>query len=137
MRQKEGSRASKIRRLLAKGWEIHEIADKLAGSDQRKRKAVRSQLHMMIKSDEATQVILGRQAHGELIAETPAMVSALVRRAKRGNVPAIKLAMEASGFHNPRVQHDHSGEIAITIKGLPRPTRTEDIDHVVDAEVVE
>jgi hypothetical protein len=60
---------------------------------------------------------------------------------QKGNIPAIKLALESSGYHNPRVQHEHSGEVSITIKNAPRPVRTADHTEadapVIDADVVE
>jgi hypothetical protein len=63
----------------------------------------------------------------------PGVTRALVRRAQRGRVDAIKLLFELTGFYNPRsiVDHNHSGEINInlTMGGRPEP--------VVDAEVVE
>lgn len=63
------------------------------------------------------------------------ITDALIRRAAKGRPDAIKLAYEASGFHNPRVKHDHSGEINIKLD-MPRPKQVES-GEVVDAEVVE
>jgi hypothetical protein len=67
----------------------------------------------------------------------PEVTHAVARRGSKGNIPAAKLAMEASGFHNPRMDHHHSGKIEIELKGVPRPAATVDEDHVVDADVVE
>jgi hypothetical protein len=73
--------------------------------------------------------------HAEVMLGTPSIAGALVRRASKGNVPAAKLAMEASGFHNPRVKHEHTGDIKVTIDNAPRPPVVE--DDVVDGTVVE
>jgi hypothetical protein len=60
---------------------------------------------------------------------------ALAGRAARGRPDAIKVLFEASGFHNPRVRHEHSGEIKIKLD-MPRPAFGSD-DEVVDADVVD
>lgn len=79
--------------------------------------------------------------------ELPAMGEALAKRAKRGRVDAIRLALEVTGVHNPRVRHEHSGDISISLK-MPRPAEVSnqtageaaqalEEGNVVDAEVVE
>ena len=84
---------------------------------------------------------------GGLMGELPAMGAALSRRAKRGRVDAIKLALEVTGVHNPRVKHEHSGDISISLN-MPRPPVVEnnivgapaqavEDGTIVDAEVVE
>jgi len=48
--------------------------------------------------------------------------------------------MEASGFHNPRMDHHHSGKIEIEFKGTMRPPAIVDeskAEPIVDATVVE
>jgi len=78
-------------------------------------------------------------ARGEAIMNLIPAVQALSRRAARGRTDSIKLLFELTGFHSPRVQHDHSGEIEIKLTGMHRPPRTVDQlgPPVVDAEVVE
>ena len=121
--------------LHYKGYDRYEIADKLAGNDERKRKVVLGQITRMIATDPEMQEFMGLQSKGEIIASLPAMSEALVRRATKGNVPAIKLAYEASGFHNPRHEVQHSGEIQINIRMAERPPVVE--DAITDATVVE
>jgi hypothetical protein len=75
--------------------------------------------------------------NGQLVLGLPRAGNALISRASKGNVPAIKLLMEAAGFYNPRVQHDHTGDIKIELKGLNRPGLTSDEQPVVEATVVE
>jgi hypothetical protein len=89
-----------------------------------------------IETDEEFQKLVGQMCMGQLRGALPETVAALNRRAAKGNVPAQKLAMEASGFYSPRTTHEHTGDIAITLKGLTRPAAVED-DPVVDATVVD
>ena len=62
------------------------------------------------------------QAIAAMWESLPAVTDALIRRAERGRPDAIKLMWEAMGFHNPRVQHEHSGDIEIRLT-VPRPVR--------------
>jgi hypothetical protein len=86
-----------------------------------------------------------QQSQGAIIESLPDMTEAMVKRAKRGRTDASKLAMEISGFHNPRVDHKHSGDIKITLAtAVPRPTRSSEAtigkeleEGIVDADVVE
>lgn len=79
---------------------------------------------------------IARQAQGDMLMGLPGSVNALNRRAHKGNVPAIKLHLEASGLHNPRVKHEHSGEIKVTMD-IPRPTMEQDAIDIPEADVVE
>lgn len=92
---------------------------------------------MLYHDSKLQESIVGR-ARFNMMAGLPEASAALARRAGRGNVPAIKLVYEATGLHNPRVQHEHSGDITIHMD-IPRPTFTQDVDStaVEDAEVVE
>lgn len=88
--------------------------------------------------DPIFQSLIGEYSKGELILSMPSASGALGRRASKGNVPAIKLAMEATGFHNPRLEHHHSGKIEIELKGVHRPPPVVDeSEAITDAEVVE
>jgi hypothetical protein len=83
-----------------------------------------------------------KQANAILILNLPQATQALARRAGRGRPDAIKLAYEVTGFHNPKVQHEHSGDISISINSMSRPPKTETTtgqleEPIVDAEVVE
>jgi hypothetical protein len=84
-------------------------------------------------------------ARGQMILALPGITEALIKRAQRGRPDAIKLIFEASGFHNPKMQHEHSGEVDLRIVQVPRPAPVDNtpnarpqIDEpIVDAEVVE
>jgi hypothetical protein len=110
------------------------LAEKLAKGNPKKAKMWRTRFRQWIHEPHFQQLI-GMYSKGELMLALPGSAQALGRRASKGNVPAGKLLMEATDFHSPRSQVEHSGEIQITIKNAPRPVRTE--DEVVDAEVVE
>lgn len=79
---------------------------------------------------------------GGITEAIPEITEALVRRATRGRPDAIKLALEIAGIHNPRVSHEHSGDITVTLASVPRPEpvvnpNAQLEEPVVDAEVVE
>lgn len=119
---------------MRRGWTTKEIAHKLASDNPRRRKTIERQMRAMLTLDEETVAEIGLAAKGVTYENLEDAMEALGRRAVKGNVPAIKLLGEISGFHNPRVQHDHTGDISITITQAPRPVPVED---VIDAEVVE
>jgi hypothetical protein len=130
--------AARVRALIDKGWTTHQIASKLSGNEPKKYKVIRAQLRRILATDDRYQVKVGLEAKGALIEGTVDMADAMVRRASKGNVPAAKLAMEMSGFHNPRVDHHHSGKIEIELKGVHRPPPVVDeSEAITDAEVVE
>lgn len=113
-----------------------EASEAISKGNKKKAKIWRQRWRRWMQNDEDFQAMVGSMSMSQLRSGIPQAVEALNRRAAKGNVPAIKLAMEASGFHNPRTTHEHVGEIAITLKGLTRPPAVED-DAVVDAEVVD
>lgn len=132
--------AQRLRELvafeLAFNSNLDELLEKLSKGDKKKRNRWRKRL-VRWALDPEFQVMIANYAKAIQVLDLTPIIRALDRRAIKGNIPAIKLALEANGFHNPRVQHEHSGEVKITIKGLTRPNRTEDHDSVVDATVVE
>lgn len=120
--------------LLAEGLTVPQIVDKVAGKDRPKRKRLRRHIARFLIRTDAQEEIATR-AHAMQFGYLGASVKALGRKARAGRVDAIKLLFESSGFYNPRTETHHSGEVQITIKGLPRPQPVE--DEVVDATVVE
>lgn len=116
--------------------DYREVAQKLSKGDKKKAKRWRQRWRHWVAYDGEFQDVLAALTMAEMRSSLPGINAALVRRAAKGNVPAIKLALEASGFYNPRVEHEHKGDISITIRNAPRPDRVED-DIVADAEVVE
>jgi hypothetical protein len=142
------TRADVIRSLIRKGWSGNEIACKLAPNDARKRKVIRGQVARVVADDEEFQTALMSESRGILVEGLPVATDALVKRAARGRPDAIKLLYEASGFHNPKVKHEHSGDIKIEFANIPRPPRQEnetareaalalEDGSIVDADVVE
>ena len=115
------------------------VALQLAKGDERKAKRWRQRWRTWIQ-EPTFQEMMATIVMGELRAGLGPSVQALVRRASKGNIPAIKLAMEASGFHNPRMDHHHSGKIEIEFKGTMRPPAIVDeskAEPIVDVTVVE
>lgn len=120
---------------LADNMSLSKLAGRMAKGNRRKERALRRKFRQMAARDPLTREILQMAAGGELMAGLPGAAQALARRASRGYIPAIKLLFEATGFHNPRMQHEHSGEVVIRLEGIQRAPVVE--DEVTDAEVVE
>lgn len=124
--------------LLAKGHRPPDIAKAAYPNDPRARKNLRRKLWRRVKQDPRISNALAEQARAELVMGVAPASERLAKRAKRlGKAQDVKMLYEASGFHNSRVQHEHSGDITISLD-IPRPVRVdpEDVD-VQDAEVVD
>lgn len=135
---KLGTRAEKIVKLLIKGWTAQEIAEKLAPDKPKKQKTIRRQILRLASQNMDYIQAQAEVSKGELLEVLPDVSAAVGKRGKRGRIDASKLIYETTGFHNPKVQHEHSGDITISLKGVPRPQTVETVDSTVeDAEVVE
>jgi len=128
------TREQKIIDLLFKGWTPAQIARRLSGGDLKRRKSVAAQCYLAIARCEEFQLYQGAVAKGIMIWNLPEVAEALCRRGRKGNVMAAKLLYEATGFYSPKMQHDHTGEIRITVATMPRP---EEVEDITDATVVE
>lgn len=127
--------------VLAEGRSPMQVAKQLAPDDKKKQSAIRRRTYRLFARVDMQDELAARLKLIQILGLGPA-VKALNRKAAAGRVDAIKLAFESSGFHNPRIQHEHGGEVTITIKNAPRPDRVveeyaRDNPTVVDAEVVE
>lgn len=133
--------------LLVKGWSPEEIACKLDSSRGKKYRKVKGEIQRVVAEDPEYQSMRSAQAQGAMVHAVPPVAEAVIKRAMRGRTDAAKLIFEASGFHNPKVKHEHSGDISISLN-MPRPPAVEnDIvgdpaqaledGAIVDAEVVD
>lgn len=120
---------------LADGLEYRELAEKMGRGNETKARKWRMKIRSWAAADPFFQQSLALATTAELNLGLPLTGRALVRRARKGYVPAIKLLFEASGFYRPTEKHEHSGEIKITVQGMARPPEVE--DQVVDATVVD
>lgn len=121
---------------LFEGEDYRSLATRLAKGDQKMAKRWRTRIRRWARWDPHFNDLIGLATRGELILGLPGMATALNRRGHKGNVPAQKLAMEATGFYSPRIDHKHSGDIAITIHHAGRPPVVDDT-VVADAEEIE
>lgn len=141
---------------LAEGIPHTKLAVKLATKEARKAgrtddekyikkraKHWRKYAYRLLKQVHIQEEIAARLKLMTMLGVGPA-IKAVNRKAAAGRVDAIKLVFESSGFHNPRIQHEHGGQVEITIRNAPRPERVEeeyignrDLDKVIDAQVVE
>jgi hypothetical protein len=116
--------------------EPNELAKKL-GKGNPKVAARWRKRYQRWKRDPDFAELIAAQVNGNLVLGLPRATNALIRRAAKGNVPAIKLLMESSGFWSPRHVEEHTGEVAITLRGLSRPPAVVDEDTVIEGDVVE
>jgi hypothetical protein len=118
--EKRRTRADVIRTLIRKGWTAPEIAKKAAPDNLVRQRTIKRQVYRVMMDDPIWQA--QQQAAGAAIASEawPDAIEAVTRRAKRGRTDAAKLMGEVSGIHNPRIQHEHSGDINLKLV-LPRP----------------
>lgn len=122
-------------RQMAAGIHPREIARKMYPNpaDKAKRWSLYAKLKRLALDDHRVANGIAQDARLELMVGLTPTVAAMAQRGARGRVDAGKLIMEASGFHNPKVKHEHSGEIKVKLE-MPRP----DFNHEVpDADVVE
>lgn len=127
---------------MAEGRSPTMIAKTLRPGDKTGQATMRRRIYNMYKQPRMQDELAARLKLMTIMGLGPA-VRALNRKAAAGRVDAIKVLFEASGFYNPRIQHDHSGEIEITIRNAPRPERVKEeylgnhvIEAIIDAEVV-
>lgn len=134
--------------LLNKGFTAEQIACKIDPAKGRRYRKVKGQVQRVAAEDQEFLAGKAGEFTGGLAMQLPQMGEALARRARRGRVDAIKLALEVTGVHNPRVKHEHSGDITISMNSIPRPPRADDETvgqqaqaledgTIVDATVVE
>jgi hypothetical protein len=129
-----------VAKAITDGKSPAQIARSLSGGDPRKRKTIYKRIRRLIYRDDwlhhAMDVYRRRMA-----VETMLAGPALAARAKRGRVDAQKLMLEVSGIHNPKVSHEHSGDINLRFIAMPRPDAADQTQlepaEVVDATVVE
>jgi hypothetical protein len=138
-------------RLLTAGWEIaeriadgkelKEIAKQLypgtTRKDRHNRKDFQRRILDLAAHNTEFQHAFATQGRAELILMLPRIARRLAQRAAHlGKAPDVKLVFEASGFHNPKVNHEHSGDVNIRLV-IPRPELPSSDQDVVEAEVVE
>jgi hypothetical protein len=117
---------------IAEGKRPEQIAREIHPTDLLKRRHLRFRIWRHVRKDAELHSRIAERARGELVLALIPTTRALAGRAARGRVDAAKVVLEASGFHNPRVKHEHSGEINIKLS-IPRPKAVD----VPDADVVE
>lgn len=128
---------------LSKGRSPLDIARLAYPDDKRKRRALKRRIERLILRSPHIERLVHQKAKLTLLSGVAPVAESLVGRAKAtGKADVVRLAFESSGFHNPRVDHHHDGDINITLS-IPRPHDTaalpnsEADENVVDAEVIE
>lgn len=122
---------------LIAGHDADGLAEKIYPGNESAQRKFKRRLRKHAVHSEDFQRLMYEKAQAQLVLGLGIASQALVRKAARGYLPAIKLIMEATGFHNPRVRHDHTGEVKVSID-IPRaPELAAEAGPVVDAEVVD
>jgi hypothetical protein len=116
---------------------ISTISARLAKGDKAEARRWRHTIRKWTYTDAGFQQAMALAYKGEALIGAVESVAAVGRRAKRGRVDAHKFLAEASGLHNTKVNHEHSGEVTINLRSTPRPVAVETVDSVAEAEVVE
>ena len=127
-------RVEAIADAFSRGEDQYAIAKRLEPRDSRKRRRIRRQIEtIVLKDDRVARKIFERARLTLLSGLVPASVAnrTSASRANRTGMAATKLLFEATAFHNPRVSHEHSGEVTIKLE-IPRPkfvdAESEDLD---------
>ena len=118
---------------------MDEMAHKMSRGNRRKRRRARLRILRVLATDRELGARIDAYTHGILKGYQMDVAESLGKVAVSGKYQSQKLLLEATKFHNPKVDHNHSGDIKITVE-MPRPPRRVDpaVDgSVEDAEVVE
>lgn len=127
--------AEQIGELISQGQHVRDIARRLHPDDPVARRRTYKRLRRLALTDPRVAQYIADDSRLDLMAGLRPTVNHLLRHARR-RPDAAKLVLEASGFHNPRVQHEHSGEIEVKLT-MPRPKHFDQPEQIADAEVVE
>lgn len=125
---------------LAMGYHPRDIARTLHPKNPRGQQAAKRRIERLIQNDPRIYNQVLDHVKADIASSIGPAMRGLVRRADKGNVHAARLILEIAGVHNPRVRHEHKGDIKIKLEGLPRPRFEDtgnDADSIVDADVVE
>lgn len=107
--------------MLAGGITHTEIARRLAPKDLKRQKIIRNYIRRTAFTDKEFREQVAQKIKAVALLDMGAAVQSLIQRAiDTGRPDAVKLALELTGVHAPRVEHEHSGEVAISFN-LPRP----------------
>lgn len=114
------------------GRSIGQMARRIAKGDRKKYNRWYMTIIHVLNLEEIQTVLMG-MAQAGAITSLPGAVDGAGRRAASGRMDGVRWIGEVTGFHNPRVRHEHSGEVKISLN-MPRPVREESI---IDAAVIE
>lgn len=117
---------------IAKGLTPPEIARKLAPNDREMRKKIRRKVYYMLQKDAVIRKRLQDRARAETLMGLVPAAKGLSKRATR-RTDAAKVLFEITDFHNPRVKHEHSGDVKITLD-IPRPTFADAVTTVEEGD---
>lgn len=124
--------------FIEEGVKPGEIAEKLYPGPEHKaqRSALSKRIWRALAQDKLLQAKIADYARATLMAGLPATARGVIARAEEGKLDGVKLAWEATGFHSSKVQHEHSGDISVTLN-IPRPTGRQAAEPALEGKVVD
>lgn len=131
--------AAGIESGLLSGMSVDDMAKKMGGTNRRKRARARKRILQILATDKELAGRIDAYTTAILRGYQMPVAESLGQVAMSGKFQSQKLLLEATRFHNTKVDHNHSGDIKITVD-MPRPPRRIDPEtdgDVVDADVVQ
>lgn len=135
--------AQRIGLMLASGVSHTAIAKQLAKGDPVLQKKWRNKIRKMAAVNPYLQAGIREGVTGNAWLGLIAANDAMIERAKRGRMDAVRFLFAMTGQFSEKQQVEHSGEVQITL-AISRPERVQDRtkrmdleEGIVDADVVE
>lgn len=124
----QGYARSKVARIMVN----HLVPNGMDRPLEQRLSQARAKLRRWEGKDVFRDLIYSR-AVVDLDLDTPAILRGLSKRAKRGRVDAVRLALEVTGRHNPKGDSTPT-QVVVAINGIPRPARHTDPREVLEIE---
>jgi len=128
----------RLAEYIFKGIRPAKIARRLS-SDPVKQRRLYRRIRRMVRNDPELRSAVLARTQEEFLFNIGPITERLNQRARAlGKPDSVKLVYEASGFHNPRVKHEHGGQVEIKLT-IPRPEIPKAVGNaeVVEAEAVD
>lgn len=135
--------ARRVGLLVASGVPHTAIARQLGGGDPLRTQQWRTKIRRMAATNPHCQAAISEGVQGTAWLGLIAANNAMVARAGRGRMDAVKFLFALTGVYSEKQQVEHSGGIELNLNiGRPAPvtdrTKRMDLEEgIVDAEVVE
>lgn len=100
----------------------HDLPDELPSSTIFKKRRVRNSKQFKLWFlDHRFRDRVYELSLADLDMSSPDILKALGKQSKKGNVSAIRLALEVTGRHDPHADRDFNPVVQVVFNGIPRP----------------